>query len=51
MDFVTPMKAILDVTTELFTFMTSNPLLMLFIGASLIPVGIGIFSSMKQATH
>lgn len=51
MDFSAAMESILKVTTEVFTFMTTNPLLMLFIGASLIPVGISIFTSMKQATH
>lgn len=44
------MTSILGVVTSLFTFIMSNPLLMLFVGASLVPVGMKIFRSMKRAT-
>ena len=43
------MTAILEIVTQLFAFIMDNPLLLLFLGASLIPVGMKVFSSMKDA--
>lgn len=40
---------ITSVVQGVITTITSNPLLMLFVGVSLIGTGIGIFSALKRA--
>jgi len=37
------------IVSQIFTFMLENPLVLLFIGASLIPLGVGIFKAMKDS--
>jgi len=46
--------AVSDVTTlmgDLFTIMTSNPLMLFFLAASLVGVGIGVFKKIKGAAR
>ena len=40
-----------DMVGEVFTMITGNPLLCVFVAASLIGVGIGVFKRIKRAAR
>lgn len=43
------MDTLVDLTGQVWTLMTSNPLLTLFLAVSLISVGVSVFSMIKNA--
>ncbi len=42
---------IVELMSKVWDLLTSNPLLALFVAASLIPVGIGLFVSLRNAAR
>lgn len=46
---ITAMGDLVDVMGEVWEVMTSNPLFLVFLGASLFAVGIGMFRRVKRA--
>lgn len=40
-----------DLMGHVWTLMTSNPYLVLFIAAALIPIGVSVFRSIKRAAR
>ncbi|MFT3952000.1 MAG: hypothetical protein QM689_08675 [Oscillospiraceae bacterium] len=42
-------SAAIDLAGDCVTFLSANPLCLLYIGAALIPLGFGIFKSAKSA--
>lgn len=45
------MDTVIQLMEKVFTLMTSNPLLAVFVAASLIPVGVRIFKSIRNAAR
>lgn len=45
------MDTVVQLMGKCWDLMTSNPLLTLFVAASLLPVGIGIFVSLRNASR
>ena len=45
------MTTITDLVTSVWELMTSNPLLSLFLAASLLGVGVGVFRKIKRASR
>ena len=45
------MTTITDLVTSVWELMTSNPLLSLFLAASLRGVGVGVFRKIKRASR
>ncbi len=45
------MDTVTSLMGEVWTLMTSNPYLTLFVAAALIPIGVGIFRSIKNAAR
>ena len=45
------MTTITDLVTSVWELMTSNPLLSLFLAASLLGVGVGVFRRIKRASR
>jgi len=45
------MDTVTSLMGEVWTLMTSNPYLTLFVAAALIPIGVGIFRSIKRAAR
>lgn len=43
------MDSLVDLTNQVWTLMTSNPLLTLFLAVSLISVGVSVFRMIKNA--
>lgn len=48
---ITGMGDIVTVMTQVWSVMTSNPLLVAFLGASLLTVGIRVFRKVKSAAR
>lgn len=48
-DFSGAITTVLNVCSQVFNFITDNPILMILMGAALVPVGLGIFSAAKSA--
>lgn len=42
---------ITELVTNVWNLMTSNPLLALFLGVSLISIGVGVFMAIKNAAR
>ena len=42
---------VISVVDSVFDAITSNPLLILFVSASVLTMGIGIFKRLKRAAH
>ncbi len=45
------MDTVTSLMGKVWTLMTSNPYLTLFVAAALIPVGVGVFRSIKRAAR
>ncbi len=45
------METLTTLMTHVWTLMTSNPLLTLFLAVSLIAVGVGVFRMIKRAAR
>lgn len=45
------MDTVIDLTGKVWDLMTSNPYLVVFVAASLIPVGVRIFKSIRNAAR
>lgn len=45
------MDTVVSLMTKVWDLMTSNPLLTLFLAASLIYVGVGVFRAIKRAAQ
>ena len=45
------LDTVVQLMGKCWDLMTSNPLLTLFVAASLLPVGIGIFTSLRNAAR
>lgn len=45
------MATITTIVGDVFTLMTSNPLLCVFLAAGLLSIGIAVFSEIKGATR
>lgn len=45
------MDTVIQLMEKVWTLMTSNPLLAVFVAASLIPVGVHIFCSIRNAAR
>lgn len=45
------MDTIVDLMGKVWTLMTSNPLLTVFVAAALIPVGVGAFCAIRNAAR
>ena len=45
------MDTLVDLTGEVWTMMTSNPLLTLFLAVSLIAVGVSVFRMIKSSAR
>jgi len=45
------MDTVTSLMGEVWTLMTSNSYLTLFVAAALIPIGVGIFRSIKRAAR
>lgn len=45
------MRQLIDVMGDVWSVMTSNPLLCVFLGASLLSVGIWVFRKVKRAAR
>ena len=47
---ITAISTVLELVTQVFTVMVGNPLLVVFLAASLLTLGIRIFRKLKSAT-
>ncbi len=45
------MDTVTSLMGKVWTLMTSNPYLTLFVAAALIPIGVGVFSAIKNAAR
>lgn len=45
------LETVIDVFSKCWELMLANPLIMVFVGASLIGVGVGIFRKLRRATR
>lgn len=45
------LDAVIQLMGKCWDLMTSNPLLALFVAAGLLPIGIGIFTSLRNAAR
>lgn len=45
------LDTVIQLMGKCWDLMTSNPLLALFVAASLLPIGIGIFTSLRNAAR
>lgn len=45
------LDTIVELSGKVWDLLTSNPLLTLFVGASLLPVGIALFTSLRNAAR
>ena len=45
------LSSVTSVIGEIFSLMTSNPLLLFFLACSLVGAGIGVFRKVKGASH
>lgn len=45
------LDTIVELSGKVWDLLTSNPLLTLFVAASLLPVGIGLFTSLRNAAR
>ncbi len=45
------MDTVTSLMGKVWTLMTSNPYLTLFVAAALIPIGVGVFRSIKNAAR
>lgn len=48
---MTGMDTVIQLMGKCWDLMTSNPLLVVFVAASLLPIGIGIFVSLRNAAR
>ena len=48
---MTAMDTITQLMGKVWTLMTSNPLLTVFVAAALIPVGVGAFTAIRNAAR
>lgn len=48
---MTAMDTITELMGKVWTLMTSNPLLTVFVAAALIPVGVGAFVAIRNAAR
>lgn len=48
---MTGMDTVIQLMEKCWELMTSNPLLAVFLAASLIPVGVSIFRSLRNASR
>ena len=45
------MDTVIELSGKVWELMTCNPLLAIFVAASLIPVGVGIFTAIRNAAR
>lgn len=45
------MDTVVQLMSKVWELMTSNPILALFVAAGLLPVGIGIFTALRNAAR
>ena len=45
------MDTVIELSGKVWELMTSNPLLAIFVAASLIPVGVSLFTALRNAAR